>query len=87
MALRNGLLDEEDEDEGGGALKSIPSSSSAYDLPALLCSDWLATREKEGLHEVTSNTAYNIVTEITIIIVIITTTDTQEVYLSVQRGR
>lgn len=75
----------EEEDEGGGALKSIPSSSSVYDLPALLCSDWLATREEEGLHEVTSNTAYNIVTE-SIFIIVIINTDTQEVYLSVQRG-
>lgn len=77
----------EEEDDGGGALKSIPCSSSVYDLPALLCSDWLATREKEGLHEVTSSTVNNIVTEITIIIIIIITTDTQEVYLSVLRGR
>lgn len=44
--LRNGLLWLlEEEDKGGGALKSIPSSSSVYDLltlTSLLCSHWLA---------------------------------------------
>lgn len=49
--LRNGLLCL----EGGGALKSIPSSSSVYDLlafPWLLCSHWLtADRWEEGTEE------------------------------------
>lgn len=45
--LTKGLLEEEDE----GALKSMPSSSSVYDLPAftsLLCSHWLAAGERGG---------------------------------------
>lgn len=40
----------EEEDEGWRALKSMPRSSSMYEWPALVTTDWLAARHRAGLH-------------------------------------